>query len=404
MVEPSDCTAFREPVCDPSLWPLDPEITYLNHGAFGSCPRAVLRFQQEVRDRVERRPIQFLVHELEPLLDQARGELARFVGAEVDDLVFVANATTGINTVLHSLRFQPGDELLVTDHEYNATRNALNYAAERSGARVVVASVPFPLTGPEEVVRAVMEKVSPRTRLVVLDHITSQTGLIFPLEPLIQELNARGVETLIDGAHAPGMVPLDLAHLGATYYTGNCHKWLCAPKSAGFLYVRRDRQEAIRPLVISHGANSPRTDRSRFLIEFAWVGTGDPSAFLAVPEAIRYLGSLVPGGWPEIMRRNHALVVAGRELLCRRLGIAPPCPERMLGSLAALPIADAALDAERRPPLFLDSLQEQFLSEHAIEAPVMLWPAPPKRLLRISAQLYNSLPQYEQLAAALQAG
>ncbi|MGV3532306.1 MAG: aminotransferase class V-fold PLP-dependent enzyme [Chthoniobacteraceae bacterium] len=390
---------LREPAVDPALWPLDPEITYLNHGAFGSCPWAVLQFQQSFRERLERRPIQFLVRDLEPLLDEARTALARFVGADPHDLVFVANATAGVNTVLRSLQFSAGDELLVTNHEYNATRNAVNYIADRAGARVVVAEVPFPLTGPQEVVDAVMAKCTPRTRLAVLDHVTSQSGLVFPLEELIKQLSARGIDTLIDGAHAPGMLPLGLAALGATYYTGNCHKWLCAPKSAGFLYVQRDRQEQIRPLIISHGANSPRSDRSRFLIEFAWAGTGDPSAYLSVPEAIRYLNGLLPGGWPAIMARNHALVVAARDVLCRRLGIPPPCPDEMLGTLAALPIKDADLPYEA--PLFLDPLQERLLSEHAMEVPVIPWPRSPKRVFRVSAQLYNSLPQYERLAEIL---
>lgn len=392
---------LRSPAADPALWLLDPEITYLNHGAFGSCPRPVLQFQQSLRERLERRPMQFLVRDLEPLLDEARSVLASFVGAAPDDLVFVPNATAGVNTVLRSLPFSEGDEILVTDHEYNATRNAVNYVAERIGASVVVAEVPFPLSGPDEIIQAVLAKVTSKTRLAVLDHVTSQTGLLFPIERLIQELSARGVETLIDGAHAPGMVPLKLAELGATYYTGNCHKWLCAPKTAGFLYVQHDRQDAIRPLIISHGANSPRTDRSGFLIEFAWAGTSDPSAYLSVPEAIRLMEKLLPGGWDEVMRRNHALVVAARDLLCDRLAIPPPCPPEMLGSLAALPIADAPIDVPYQSPLFLDPLQEMLLRDHHTEAPVIPWPGFPKRILRVSAQLYNSLPQFERLAELL---
>lgn len=393
--------SLDQPAADPKLWLLDRRITFLNHGSFGSCPRAVLDFQQELRDRLERRPVEFLVRELEPLLDAARGELARFLKIDADDLVFVPNATTGVNTVLRSLQFRSGDELLVTDHEYNASRNALNFAAERAGARVVVARVPFPLPSSEQVVDSVLREITPRTRLALLDHVTSQTGLILPVERLVKELSLRGIETLIDGAHAPGMVPLNLKKLGATYYTGNCHKWICAPKTAGFLHVRRDKQMAIRPLVISHGANSRRTDRSRFLLEFGWTGTHDPSACLSVPEALRFVASLRVGGWPEIMRRNHALAVAARKVICDALEIELPCPDGLIGSMAAIPLPDGRRTPLPKPPLFLDGLQDRLLRGHAIEVPIIPWPAFPKRLLRISAQLYNRLPEYERLSEAL---
>ncbi len=378
-------------------------MTFLNHGSFGRCPRPVLEFQRALQDRLERQPIQFLVRELEGLLDEARGALARFVGAAPDDLVFVPNATAGVNTVLRSLRFEPGDEILLTNHEYNACRNAAEFAAQRAGARVVVAEVPFPLESAETLVEAVLGRVSRRTRLVLLDHVTSPTGLVFPVERWVGELAARGIDTLVDGAHGPGMVPLQLDQLGAAYYTGNCHKWLCAPKTAAFLHVRRDRQSAVRPLVISHGANSPRTDRSRFLLEFGWPGTFDPTACLSVPEAIRCVSARVPGGWPEVMRRNRDLALAGRRLLCDALHIRPPCPEAMIGALAAVPLPDAPAGELTVAPLFLEPLQDRLLAEAGIEVPVIPWPARPKRLLRISAQLYNSRADYEQLAQALPA-
>ncbi len=385
------------------FWKLDRGIAFLNHGSFGSCPWPVLQFQNRLRQRMERQPIGFFVRELEGLLDQARLELGRFLDADPDDLVFVPNATAGVNTVLRSLQFAPGDELLVTNHEYNACRNALNLAAERSGAAIVEVTVPFPVESAGQIRAAVLERVTGRTRLALLDHVTSQTGLVLPVRELVADLAARGVETLVDGAHAPGMLPLRLREVGAAYYTGNCHKWLCAPKGAGFLYVRRDRQGLIRPLSISHGANSPRRDRSRFQIEFGWTGTWDPSAFLSVPEAIRCLGSLLPGGWAELMRRNRELALAGRQALCQALEIASPCPEEMIGALASVPLPDGASSEPPTTPLYLDPLQDLLLEKHRLEVPVIPWPAPPRRLLRISAQLYNTLPQYQRLARALRA-
>jgi isopenicillin-N epimerase len=384
-----------------ALWPLDPGVTFLNHGSFGACPRAVLEAQARLRDRLEAEPVRFLSRDLEGLLDAARAALGAFVGAPADDLAFVPNATTGVNTVLRWLDLGAGDEVLATDHTYNACRNALNAAGARAGARIVVATLPFPVATPEQVVDAVLARVGPRTRLALVDHVTSPTGLVLPLERLVRELAARGVDALVDGAHAPGMVPLDLRALGAAYYTGNCHKWICAPKGSGFLYVRRDRQAAVRPLVISHGANSPRVDRSRFRLEFDWVGTTDPTAYLTVPEAIRYMGSLLPGGWPALMAHNRATALAARDRLSAALGVPPPAPDSMIGSLAALPVPEgflpAPVDGERDP------LHVALFDRYGLELPVFTWAALACRILRVSAQIYNSAADYERLAVALAA-
>ena len=391
---------LTHPIGGRGFWPLDPQVTFLNHGSFGSCPRPVLKFQQSLQERLERQPVRFLIDEFEPLWNEARRTLAQFVGADTNDLVFVPNATTGVNTILRSLKFKRGDELLTTDHAYNACRCALDFIAARAGARVVVVKVPFPLESSQQVVDAVLARVTRRTRLALLDHVTSSTGLVLPLEKIIRQLSARNVETLVDGAHAPGMIPLNLKKLGATYYTGNCHKWLCSPKGAALLYVRHDRQAQIRPLAISHGANSPR-DYSRFLLEFSWTGTGDFSAWLSVPESLRVIGAQLPGGWPAVMQRNRALALAARQLLCDALNISLPCPDEMIGTLAAVPLPDMVAADIAGISNGLDPLRGRLLREHGIEVPVFPWPAPPKRLLRISAQLYNSLPQYEKLAALL---
>ena len=375
-------------------WLLDRNITFLNHGSFGACPRNVLEMQAKLRSQLENEPLRFFGREWEPLLDGARNELAKFVGADVEDLVFVNNATTGVNAVLRSLKFSEADELLVTNHEYNACRNALDFVANRSGARIVVANIPFPIESPQQIIEAVLAKVSPKTRLALLDHVTSQTGLIFPIQQLVRELQQRGVDTLIDGAHVLGMLPLDLRSIGATYYTGNCHKWLCAPKGAAFLYVQRDKQLEIRPLTISHGANSSLTHKSRFQLEFDWMGTDDPTAFMCVSEAIQFIGGLLPGGWDELMQRNHKLVLQGRQVICDALDVLPLCPDEMIGSMAVISMP-AAL--ENRSYM---ALHDELFDKFGIEVQVIAWEKP-KLLVRISAQIYNTLEQYEYLAEAL---
>ena len=381
-------------------WLLDPEVVFLNHGSFGATPKAVLEEQTRIQRRIESEPLQFFDHHYFDELDEARNELARFLGARVEDLAFVANATTGVNTVLRSFALEPGDELLVTSHEYNACRNALDAVAAGAGARVVVAPIPFPLVREDDVVETILDRISDRTRLLLVDHVTSQTGMVLPVEVLVAEAKARGVDVLIDGAHAAGMLELNLDALGAAFYTGNCHKWICAPKGAAFLHVREDLHEMVRPLVISHGANASSTERSRFHLEHDWTGTRDPSAWLSVPAALREMGRMLEGGWPELRRHNRDLALAGRQLLCEALGIEPPCPEAMIGSLASVPLPVG--EGEALHDLFpFDALQGRLFDEYRIEVPVIAWPAPPKRLIRVSAQLYNWKEQYAYLAAAL---
>jgi isopenicillin-N epimerase len=392
---------LEKPIGGQNFWSLDPAVAFLNHGSFGSCPRPILKFQRAIQDRLERQPVRFLLDDFEPLWDDARRTLAKFIGTDADGLVLVSNATSGVNGVLRSLQFKRGDELIVTDHEYNACRCALDFVAGRSGAKVVVAKIPFPISSPQQAVDAVLERVTRRTRLVLIDQVTSPTGLVLPIEPIIRELNQRGVESLVDGAHALGMIPLNLKKLKATYYTGNCHKWLCTPKGAAFLYVQKTRRSDIHPLHISHGANVPRTDRSRFLLEFGWLGTGDYSAWLSVPESIRVIGSLLAGGWPAVMARNRALALAGRQILCEALQVPPPCPDEMIGSLATVPLPDMSASDAKKISNGNSPLRLRLQREFGIEVPVFPWPETPRQFLRVSAQLYNSLPQYERLAAAL---
>lgn len=381
-------------------WSLDPSVTFLNHGSFGACPTAVLEAQSELRQAMESEPVRFLLRELPDLLDEARRVTAEFVGADADNFVFVGNATTGVNAVLRSLDLAKGDELLITDHAYNACRNALEFVAEKSGARVVRVSLPFPLSSPDEVVEAILAAVTSQTRLALIDHITSPTGLVLPVKEIVDRLREQGVETFVDGAHGPGMVPLDIGSLGAAYYTANCHKWLCAPKGAAFLVVREDLRESVRPLVISHGASASDPHRSRFHQEFDWCGTRDFSPSLSIPRAIEVVGGMVEGGWTEIMKRNRSLVIEGRNIVASSLGVAPPCPEEMLGTLASLPLPDG-VSTPLPSALATDPLQDRLFREYGIEVPVVSWPGPPRRLIRISAHLYNEESDYQKLAEAL---
>jgi isopenicillin-N epimerase len=374
---------------------LDPQISYLNHGAFGACPRVVQETQRQFRDLLERNPVHFFMRELEHRLDETRAVLGPFLGAKSDDLGFVPNATAGVNTVLSALEFETGAEIVINDHTYPACRNAVQYWAGRRGLQTRIAKIPFPVSAPEELIAAILAEVTPRTKLVLLDHITSPSGLIMPLETLVSTLHERGIDTLVDGAHGPGMLPLDLDRLGAAYYTGNLHKWCCAPKGAAFLWVRRDRQALIHPLVISHGWAAPRTDRSRFLLEFDWPGTLDASAILSIPKALELLAGLFPGGMPALYAHNHALAMKGRDALCVALGTAPPSPDAMLGSLAV------ALFPSKTPKVPTpDTLYNALLARN-IEVPIVPLPGYPSGFVRIAAQVYNTESEFVALGEAL---
>jgi isopenicillin-N epimerase len=339
--------------------------------------------------------VRFFVRELEPRLDAARGALGAFLGALPADLAFVNNATQGVNTVLAALDLAPGDELLTLDHAYNACANALRFYAARLGARVVVAPLRFPLASPDEVLETLRAHTTERTRLVLLDHVTSPTALVLPVADIVGHFESRGVPVLVDGAHAPGMVSLDLDALGASYYTGNLHKWVCAPKGVGFLHARADRRDALRPLSISHGANSPRTDRARFHLEFDWTGTTDPTAALAVPDALTFMATLLPGGWDAVREANRALCLYARDVLCDALGVSPPAPDAMLGAMAAVPLALA--------PSRADALHDALLDRHRVEVPVIPWSSPEGVFLRVSAQRHNRPAHYARLVEALRA-
>jgi isopenicillin-N epimerase len=381
-------------------WALAPGVVFLNHGSFGACPKAVLQLQTALRLQMEAEPVQFLWRRYEERLEPARAALAQFVGARPRDLVFLTNATAGVNAVVRSLKLRPGDELLTTSHDYNACHNVMVEAARKAGARLKVAQVPFPIRHEEEAMEAIMAAVKPRTRLAMIDHVTSSTAIVLPVARLIRELEQRGVDTLVDGAHAPGMVGLNLSRLQPAAYTGNLHKWVCAPKGAAFLWVRQDKQAAVQPPVISHGNNTPRPGYNEFRDRFDWAGTFDPTAWFCVGEAIRWMGRLLPGGWPELRERNHQLAVQARRVLCEQLGVEPPCPEAMLGSMATVPLPARFQGRPRTGKI--DPEQQRLYDEFGIEVPFFRLGTPARRYLRVSAQIYNTIRDYEYLGKVLE--
>lgn len=381
-----------------SLWQLDSSVCYLNHGSFGATPTAVLKMQQDWRTRMEAQPVLFLDRELEAALDNSRTRLATVLNCDAPDLAFLPNATTAVNTVLRSLPFRKGDEILFCSHGYNACRNAIMEVCAATGARPVCVHLPYPAADSDSLFAPWLEAITPHTRFALIDHITSPTALVLPVERLVPALQNLGVSVMVDGAHAPGQLPLDLRTLNADYYTGNCHKWLCSPKGSAFLHVNPGLQPLIRPLVISHGANSLRTDRSRFHIEFDWLGTVDPTPYLGVGDAIDYLKSIMP--LDQRMQHNHDLVVAGRSVVLKALGQPAPCPESLLGAMAAIPLP-AHLSIKEDPSQRHDPLATWLWNEHRIEVPIIPRQQPPTRLIRISAQLYNSIEDYQVLANAL---
>lgn len=374
---------------DAAHFVIDPSLVFLNHGSFGACPRVILERHAELRLAWERDPLGFF-ESLAERIDAARLEAAALVGADPAGFVFVRNATSGVNAILHSFPLQPGDAVLTTDHAYQACKNALDHWARRAGAEVIVARVPFPLAHEDEVLAAIEAAVTPKVRLALIDHVTSPTGLVLPLEKIVRSLEGRGVAVLVDGAHAPGMVPLAIDALAPSFYTGNFHKWICAPKGAAMLWVREDRRAGVHPTVISHGYTA-RTSRGALQDEFDWTGTDDPSPWLLVGESARTMVAMA-GSMDALMRENRALALEARRILTERLGVAPPAPESMIGTLVAVPLAPRDDRGEGRDPLYDALFARNF------RVPVMPWPGPRDRILRVSAQRYNDASQYEALA------
>lgn len=381
-------------------WGLDKSVVFLNHGSFGACPLPVLEKQSEYRRRIESEPVRFFLREAPHLLEKSRKKLADFVSCSPDNLVFVPNATTGINTILKSLKFQRGSEILITNHIYPACRNAVNEVALVNHLEIKEVKISLPVISRSDITEKILSSISDSTKVILLDHVSSIPGIIFPVEEICSELKNRDIEIIIDGAHAPGMIPLNISKMEARYYTGNCHKWICSPKGSAFLYVSPERQKNIRPLVRSRLYGECVTELSEFIYDFSWQGTLDPTPYICISDALEFMNSLLPGGWSELMNHNKTLALTAGKKICDAFGITNPCPDNVIGSLYGIPFF---VDKEIFPKTvnMRSPLQDDLFYKYKIEVVISYWESQPERILRISPQIYNTLEQYEYLITAL---
>lgn len=370
------------------LFLLDPHVVFLNHGSFGACPRPVFEVYQAWQRRLEAQPVHFMATELPGLLREARQRLGAALNVAGNDVVFVPNATFGVNLVARSLALAPGDEVLATDHEYGACDRAWRFLCRKRGVGYVRQPITLPVESAEEIVEQLWQGVSERTRVIFLSHITSMTALRFPVAAVCARARAAGIVTVVDGAHAPGQIGLDLADIGADFYTGNCHKWLCAPKGAAFLYARREMQPLLEPLVVSWGWESETPGESAFVDQHEWLGTNDPSAYLSVPAAIDFQAE---HDWEQVRWRCHELARETLFRLCDLTGLELlyPATADFFQQMFVAPL----------PPVDTKELKQRLYDEYRVEAPVHEWNG--RYLIRVSVQGYNTAADMDALVAAL---
>jgi len=374
------------------LFLLDPSIHFLNHGSFGACPKPVFEEYQCWQRELERQPVEFLGRRFDNLMQNAREELAAFLNVNPEHVVFVTNATWGVNVIARSIDLEPGDEVLTTDHEYGACTMTWEYLLGKIGARLVRCEIPIPVTSQEEIVERFWSAVTPRTKVVYLSHITSATALIFPVKEICRRAREEGILSVVDGAHAPGQIPLDLQDIGADVYTGNLHKWLCAPKGAGFLYVRPEEQDWVESLVISWGWGREGTlAESTFVQRNEWQGTRDIAAFLSVPAAIRFQRE---HGWDEVRARCHELAREARLRIAALTGLPPISPDspEWFSQMVSCPV----------PATDVQTLKDRLYDEFRVEVPVSRW-KDRATLVRASFQAYNDARDLDALLDGLAA-
>ena len=385
-------------------WDLDTSMTFLNHGAFGGTPRAVLARQTEFRRQSDAQPLRYFMREHDDLVNKSKQTVGDFLGMNPNNFVFVQNTTQGINTILHSLRPEKGDEWLITSLNYGACVQTFNWYATRYNVQLNTAIIPFPLHNEDEIVERVLAAVTSKTRLVLLDHITSATGIILPIKKIIDRLRDYEIDVLIDGAHAPGMLPLDIESLGAAYYVGNGHKWICSPKGAAIMYVRPDKQRDLLPLQLSHRHDKAVGTPENWSNQFIMTGTMDYSPYFCMATAIDFFENTFENGWSGVRNYNHNLTLQARKLLADALETTLPAPENRIGNLATILLND-----DVAPPAYgynySEGLQDRLFYEHNIEVPIFYIKnhetGKTAQYLRIACQLYNSLPQYQHLATIL---
>ncbi len=383
-----------------SHWNHNKNTVFLNHGSFGSCPVKILDKQNQIKIETEHDPVKALTEDFETAINQNKAALSTFTGCNANDLVLIKNTTMGVNTLLHSLSFEEGDEILTHSHAYGACLNVLKYYAERNKCKLIIADIPFPIADEDEISRPILNAVTVKTKLVLLDHVTSATGIIFPVEKLTRLLEAKGIEVLIDGAHAPGMIDLNISSIGASYYTGNCHKWICSPRGSALLHVRKDKQHKIRPLQISHYHDVHEGTDRHWSAQFIWPGTDDYSSYFLIRDSIAYMENIL-GSWEALRKNNRDLCLEARKIICEKLGIEIPTPEHLIGHLASIPVKNNPETPSRFFNMVVP-LKKRLMEEYKIQVPVFYFHNKnPKLLLRISTQAYNSREQYEYLAASM---
>ncbi|PQO28889.1 aminotransferase class V-fold PLP-dependent enzyme [Blastopirellula marina] len=371
---------------------LDPDVIFLNHGSFGACPKQVFGEYQKWQRELERQPVRFLQRELPGLLSDARRQVAEYLGANPTELVFVPNPTFAANTIARCLPLGPGDEVLVSDQEYGACRFAFQFAGKEKGFRVVEQAIPLPVESNEAIVEAFWQGVTENTKLIFLSHITSTTALTLPVKQICQRAREAGILTMIDGAHAPGQIAVDLHDIGADFYTATCHKWMCAPKGSGIFYVREDKQSMIEPLVVGWGWGPEKTfhRENEFLEHHEWLGTYDPSAYLAVPAAIAWQNEFVTDA---VRQRSRDLARSAVELAAQIDGIERVHPDSFSFQMGLIDVTAKQVEA--------DVLKSWLYEAYQIEVPVIRWQN--RTFIRVSAHAYTTQQHIEVLIQALQA-